>query len=382
MLKTKSSSSCQLLYAASESCADILYATNFFAPDPFLLLIHRGRKILVVGDLEIDRARRQASVDEVASLSSIEKALRGTKNKPPSQSQVIRFLLKERKINSAEIPFDFPAGLARELTRLGVHTRVKEPPFFEQREIKQPEEVRKVTFALRAAEKGMKRAEEMLRESVIGPKEILYWKEKRLTSELVKQAISMAALENGFTAAHTIVACGEQGCDPHEEGSGPLYAHQPIIIDIFPRSQATGYWGDITRTFVKGKASPALRDLYQAVQAAQKRAIRMVRPGVIGKEIHQAVYEEYSRRGFRSGLIEGRMQGYFHGTGHGVGLEIHELPRIGPKGVLPLRANQIVTMEPGLYYRGLGGVRLEDLLLITETGSRNLTRFPQFFEIS
>jgi Xaa-Pro aminopeptidase len=107
----------------------------------------------------------------------------------------------------------------------------------------------------------------------------------------------------------------------------------------------------------------------------------MVRPGALGKEIHEAVHQEFSRRGFQSGLIEGRMQGFFHGTGHGVGLEIHELPRLGPKGIHPLQLNHVVTVEPGLYYRGWGGVRLEDLLLITETGSRDLTRYPQVFEI-
>jgi Xaa-Pro aminopeptidase len=370
-----------LFYAASEKCADLFYATRFSAPDPFLLIIHRGKKIMVTSDLELDRARRQAQVEEVISLQRVEQELMPGPGSRPTMARVIQHLLKKKKVTRVQIPFDFPSGLAFELTRMGIHFQVNPVSFFEEREIKSPRELRSIVETLRVAEKGMEEAAEILRESREGVRGVLFWREEKLTAEILKQAINRIALETGCSAVHTIVACGEQGCDPHEEGAGPILASQPIIIDIFPRSIGSGYWGDITRTFLKGKASPPLQAMYRAVQAAQKLAIQMLRPGICGKEIHEAVLESFKARGFQTGLIDGKMQGFFHGTGHGVGLEIHELPRIGPQGLSPLQAGQIVTIEPGLYYRGLGGVRLEDLLLITETGSRNLTRFPKAFEL-
>jgi Xaa-Pro aminopeptidase len=188
-------------------------------------------------------------------------------------------------------------------------------------------------------------------------------------------------MRQGCLASHTIVACGEQGCDPHEVGHGPLRAHQPIILDIFPRSQNSGYWGDITRTIVRGKASEPVKALYAAVLAGQSLALRQIRAGARGDTIHQGILEEFERRGFQTGVKNGRMQGFFHGTGHGVGLEIHELPRLSPRGQAPLKPGHVVTVEPGLYYSGVGGVRLEDLIVVSETGFKNLTLFPKFLEV-
>jgi Xaa-Pro aminopeptidase len=132
---------------------------------------------------------------------------------------------------------------------------------------------------------------------------------------------------------------------------------------------------------VKGKASEPIKTLYAAVLAGQSMALQQIRAGVRGDAIHQAILDEFERRGFQTGVQNGRMQGFFHGTGHGVGLEIHELPRLGPRGQAPLRAGHVVTVEPGLYYSGLGGVRLEDLIVVSETGFENLTRFPKFLEV-
>jgi Xaa-Pro aminopeptidase len=160
-----------------------------------------------------------------------------------------------------------------------------------------------------------------------------------------------------------------------------LRANRSIILDIFPRSQSSGYWGDITRTIVKGKASEPIKRLYAAVLAAQSMALGRIRAGARGDAIHQTILDEFGRRGFQTGVQNGRMQGFFHGTGHGVGLEIHELPRLSPSGQAPLRAGHVVTVEPGLYYSGLGAVRLEDLVVVSETGFRNLTRFPKFLEV-
>jgi len=201
-----------------------------------------------------------------------------------------------------------------------------------------------------------------------------------LTSERVKRMIAGYLLERDYLAGHAIVAGGEQACDPHEEGHGPLKADQAIIIDIFPRSVATRYHGDLTRTVLRGQASDALRKQYAAVRAAQEEALASIRAGVEGPVVHARVCGLFEAQGFRTGEVGGRMQGFFHGTGHGLGLEIHEPPRVS-KVPATLQAGNVVTVEPGLYYPGVGGVRLEDVVLVTEDGCSNLVKYPKFLEI-
>jgi Xaa-Pro aminopeptidase len=378
--RTSSRTDARLVVAASESDPHLLYATQFFAPDPFIFFQHRGKKHLVMNDLELDRARRDANVDDVLALASVEADLKKQGCRVIDTAAVLRHLFQKRKIHSVLVPSNFSLGLADRLRRLSVRVVPSLQAFFPEREIKSQDEVREITRAQRAAEAGMEAAIAIIRESRIS-RGWLYHGAAKLTAEMVRERIVAAAMRHGCLASHTIVACGEQGCDPHEEGHGPLRAHQPIILDIFPRSQSSGYWGDITRTIVKGKAGEPIQALYAAVLAGQSMALGQIRVGARGDAIHQAILDEFEVRGFQTGAQNGRMQGFFHGTGHGVGLEIHEPPRLSPRGRAPLRAGHVVTVEPGLYYSGLGGVRLEDLIVVSETGFRNLTRFPKFLEV-
>jgi Xaa-Pro aminopeptidase len=151
-------------------------------------------------------------------------------------------------------------------------------------------------------------------------------------------------------------------------------------MDIFPRSEKTGYFGDLTRTVVRGRASFALHEVYAIVHEGVRLGHRMVRDGVQGFDVHKAIQDLFERQGYRTGVKDGRMQGFFHGTGHGVGLEIHEAPSIGKRPSV-LRAGHIVTVEPGLYYLGLGGVRIEDMAFVTASASRCLTRVPKQLEV-
>lgn len=371
----------ELIVAASEIHADLLYATGFFAPDPFIFFIHRGRRYLVMSDLEVDRAKTQAHVRSVLSLSHYEKLLRDAGVKNIETAAVLAKVLTERKIRGVTVPGNFPLGLAEQLRKSGLRVEVKPGPFFPGREIKTQQETHDIRKSQQAAEAGVAAAVQLLRASKIRRDGTLGWDGRKLTSEVLKYHISIAALEHGCVASRTIVACGEHGVDPHQEGSGVLKAHQPIIIDVFPRSQQSGYWGDITRTVVKGRASDRLQAQYQAVLRAQQLALKEIRPGISGRAVHQKVVEYFEQQGFVTGIRGGRMQGFFHGTGHGVGLEIHESPRLSGKGEDCLRAGHVVTVEPGLYYAGIGGVRLEDLVVVTQAGIRNLTRFPKYLEI-
>ncbi|PJC67234.1 MAG: hypothetical protein CO017_11610, partial [Zetaproteobacteria bacterium CG_4_8_14_3_um_filter_59_5] len=167
----------------------------------------------------------------------------------------------------------------------------------------------------------------------------------------------------------------------HQIGTGFLKAHQAIIVDIFPRLVCTGYWGDMTRTFVKGKASAELRKMYRTVREGQDIGLSKVMDGASGLAIHQSIQQHFSKQGFFTGTRRGKQVGFFHGTGHGVGLDVHESPRISVRDDI-LKAGQAVTVEPGLYYPDIGGVRLEDLVVVRKGGCDNLTRFRRRLEIA
>lgn len=368
----------QIIYAASAHCADMLYATRMNVPDPFLWARIRGRTYAVLSDLELDRGRREATVLSVIPLSSLERAATARRRHRPSTAASIAQFLRGRRVRAVEVPRNFPLGLAAELRRLGIGVRPARGPFFPARASKTPEEIAAIRNAQQAAEAAMSRAEEILRSSRPTRGGRLRHAGKSLTSEFLQTEINACLARMGATASHTIVAGGIQACDPHEAGHGPLPAHLPIIIDIFPRVGRTGYWGDITRTFVRGTPSDSARALYDTVLAAQERALAQIRAGADGKYIQQDTRAFFDSKGFTTGEKQGRRIGFFHGLGHGVGLEIHESPRIAD-GPLPDRA--VVSIEPGLYYPGIGGVRIEDLVVVTSRGYTNLTTYPKRFII-
>ena len=370
-----------LMVADSEHDANMLYAVGMFVPDPFIWLRCRGRSSVVVSDLEFDRARQQASHCRVLPLSRYQEKLRRLGIKRPGLAEVIPALLRERRVRRVVVPQNFPHGLASDLQRRGVTVKARPGGYFPEREFKSGIEVRKISAALMMAEIGMAEGIQVLRRARIGKGRRLLHHDVPLTAERLRAVIDTAILQAGGLASHTIVAGGRQGCDPHEPGYGPLRAHEPIILDIFPRSQKTGYFGDITRTVVRGRASEAVRKLYDTVRQGQKLAFRMMRPGVPTAKVHRSAQNLFDREGYRTGRRNGRMEGFFHGTGHGLGLEIHEPPRVGPNSAGRLQAGQVVTVEPGLYYPDLGGVRLEDVALVTKSAPRNLTHFEKVLEI-
>ena len=369
-----------LIVADSEREANMLYATGLFVPDPFIYLNFGGRPLLVMSDLEIDRARAQAPHCRVAALSAYQQKLRRDGVKSPVFAHVIRQILREKKIRRAIVPDNFPLGLARELKELGVKLKPR-AGVFPKREIKCADEVRKISAALTMAEVGMAEGIEVLRRSKIGRNRKLIYHGLPLTSERLRAVIDCAILQACGLAANTIVAGGRQACDPHERGHGPLRANEPIIIDIFPRSQKTGYFGDITRTVVRGRANEAVKKLYDTVLRGQKIGFEKMHANTPTADVHKAVQGFFVQQGYKTGRRNGRMEGFFHGTVHGLGLEIHEAPRLGATSAGKLRAGHVVTVEPGLYYPEIGGVRLEDVVLVTGNGAKNLTRFEKGLEI-
>lgn len=368
-----------LIISSSEKDPDLYYATQFIAPDAFVFAGIRGKKYILVSDLEIDRAKKQARVDRIFSTSRLAAEYKRKHKKACSLIELVLYFLKKQKVKSVLVPGDFPVRYYEPLKRAGLKIQYKKGLFFEERLVKSPAEIAAITQALRATEKAAQDAVRVLKRSVIR-KSRLYFRGKVLTSEILRTIIHQTLLAEGCAGEHTIVSCGAHSMDPHHRGSGPLQAHQPIVMDIFPRSERTLYYADFTRTVVRGKASPHLKKMYAAVKEGQEIAFRMIRPGITGKKIHTAIRDRFTQLGFKTGVQHGRMQGFFHSTGHGLGLEIHEPPRISTGDDI-LKAGQVVTVEPGLYYKGVGGVRLEDVIVVTKKGCRNLTKFQRQLEI-
>ncbi len=368
-----------LFIAASEHDSNLYYATRFMAPDPFIYLEIKGERVMVMSDLEMDRARTQASVDRVLSYSEIEQKAKKQGMKDPTAVDIVHVVLKEFKIRRLSVPANFPVIHAARLQERGYSLKPKRDPFYEQRVVKTAEEVRHIEDAQRATEEAVAAAHAMLRGAEIKDEQL--WLDGALvTSERVKKLINVKLMERDCIAQHTIVAGGEQACDPHNEGSGPLPVHRSIIFDVFPRSATSRYFADMSRTVIRGTASSELKRLYCVVKDAQEDAIDKIKDGADGMKIHQGICTRFEKAGYKTGLVNGRMQGYFHGTGHGVGLDIHEAPRISRTGS-PLQEGHVVTVEPGLYYPGLGAVRIEDMVLVTRDGCRNLTNFPKVLEL-
>jgi len=369
-----------LIIADSERDSNIYYATGFMAPDPFVYIQKGTERIMITSDLEVDRARSQSKADKVLSFSEYERIIKKRGGTPSGLIGVVTAALREMKIKKLLVSADFNVEYADFLRKRGFKLEVKKGPFFASREIKDEEETGHIVRTLRETEKAIEKAIDCIRKSNAKDGFLFSKRNSQITSESIRQIINVELMKAGCTAKHTIVSCGEQSSEPHNMGSGPLRANEPIIFDVFPRDEQTGYYADISRTIVKGKAARSLRKMYRAVASAQELVFESAGNGARGDVIHRNVMKHLMSLGFKTGKTNGKMGGFFHGTGHGVGLDVHEPPRIS-KAKCTLKTGNIVTVEPGLYYPGVGGVRLEDMILITDNGCVNLTKFPKKLEI-
>jgi Xaa-Pro aminopeptidase len=238
------------------------------------------------------------------------------------------------------------------------------------RAVKRPDEVREIRKVVLAAEAAVSKAIRIISRATVVDG-ILHRNGKPLTSEAVKQEMHTLLLARGCRAQDTIVACGTDSAVPHLRGSGPLAEGEPIIIDLFPQDEITGYCADLSRTVVKGEPDLKVAEMYRAVREAQRLAASRAKPGVDGAALHQAVVEFFAEQGFES-----TTRGFIHSLGHGIGLEVHENPSLGPGGG-PLEAGNVFTLEPGLYYPEVGGVRLEDMALLTPRGCTRLSKLGE-----
>jgi Xaa-Pro aminopeptidase len=373
-----------LVDAASDD-SDQLYLSGFDAPDPFHAL-YDGEVHLLVSSLEYGRAKSEshaASVDRHADYEMRRKVeeygrLDGTR-------RVLAEFLDRRDVESVAVPARFPLATADGLRDRGIDVRTPESPpigrgdgnvIEDIRATKTDGEIEHVRTAQNANETAMAAAERLLSAASVEDGRLVHDGEP-LTSERVTEEIEVTLLREGCALDETIVACGADAADPHDRGSGPLLADEPIIVDIFPQDKATKYHADMTRTFVVGEPSPAVREWYDLTAEAKAAALDALEPGATGEDVHDAVCDVYEDAGEPTLRDDENAEtGFIHNTGHGVGLDVHEQPLVGPGGD-ELEPGHVVTVEPGLYDPDVGGVRIEDIVVVTEDGYENLTDYPE-----
>jgi Xaa-Pro aminopeptidase len=361
-----------LLFIGDSLCdPDMYYVSQFFASDRFTLLAAE-KVTLMVSSMEQGRAIRESCADQVVSTSDygISQKLNALGNPGPTYDAVLEEFLDDNKISRLGVSQRFPAGIFCSLSK-NFQVSIVESPVSGWREVKNKREIEAICVVQRACEKSMRQAINLISKSE--PNGVyLNLEGKPLTSEKVRSTIEIALLAEGCDAVDTIVAGGTDAANPHARGSGPLPANAPIVIDIFPRSKKTRYFADMTRTVVRGEADPKIIDIYDAVLDAQNTAMESLRAGAYGHEVHSKVCQAFADHGYP----EKDDRGFIHSTGHGVGLEIHERPSLGEAGEV-LASGSVVTVEPGLYYPDLGGIRLEDLVIVRQNGCDNLTKFER-----
>ena len=366
----------KLVVGATETCVELRYLSAFKAVDPIVFLQVGRRRILVVPRMEQARAKRR---DPRAQVFTPED-LRIPRPRRYQVSEWCVAMLRREGIQQVTVPGTFPVGVADILRRRRIGITPVVGAFLPERAIKRPDELKCLRESQQAAVIAVRAAISTVEKAEIDGAGYLRKDGRKLTSESVRELVSRTLFEHRCLCAETIIAGGEQATDCHETGHGPLRAGEAIVMDIFPRHMEHGYWGDVTRTIVRGEPSLELRALYSAVKAAQSVALARIKPGVRLTSIHQAASEEFVRRGYRTEMIDGKASGFFHGTGHGVGLEVHEAPSLGSAPGC-LRKDHVVTVEPGLYYPGLGGVRIEDTVVVTKSGWRYLAPCEKRFQV-
>jgi Xaa-Pro aminopeptidase len=360
--------------------SDQRYLAGFDAPDEFVTLRADGETHLLVSGLEYGRATKEAEADHVVRYSDYDWAENVEEfGREEARIRLIADFVADRGDGATDlsVPASFPLGTADPLReRDRSVTPETDEVVTEIRATKTAEEVDAIREAQRANEAAMARAEELFREASVADDGTLRHEGEVLTSERVAEAIEVTLLREGCALDETIVACGSDAADPHDRGSGPLVAGESVIVDIFPRSKATGYHSDMTRTFVKGEASDEIATWHAVTDEAREAALDAVEPGVTGAEVHDVVCDVYEDAGHPTLRSDSSTEtGFIHSTGHGVGLDVHELPRVSPGGG-ELEPGHIVTIEPGLYDPAVGGVRIEDIVVVTDDGYENLVDYP------
>jgi Xaa-Pro aminopeptidase len=362
----KSGSDAYVIYANSRD-ADMRYLTHFTTSDPFVYFRKRGEKgTIIISQMEVGRASREGIT---AVMTRAEAGLPEIIKKEKDPYRAVALMIAGQVGEKILVPQNFPLALANALGEFCSVT-MDNGTVLSMRAKKTRQEINLMKEVQHITQTAMEHAVSLIRSASV-KRGILHRDGKPLTSEHIKYTLHCVLLEHGCVAEDTIVSCGEDTAIPHMTGTGPLLANEPIVIDLFPVHEKSGYYADMTRTVVKGKPMKEIHEMYTALREAKHLGIAHVKNGVSGADLYQIVVDFFKERGYDSNT-----RGFVHNLGHGVGLQVHELPTVGPAGK-SLETGNVITIEPGLYYPGIGGVRLEDIGAVTAKGFNNFTSFSE-----
>jgi Xaa-Pro aminopeptidase len=369
-----------LIYADSLRSPEMRHEVPIAIPDPFLYAERNGDRHVVASSFELDRIAEVAPELKTMPLEEFgldELCAQGL-SRDEIELEVVLRAARRFGIEEALVPSTFPLELGDHLRANGIQISADREQFVSRRRVKNQAELAGIRRAQRAAEAGMTAARDLLRRAERDNGGLVLDGET-LTCERLKLAVEQAFIANGAFADEFIVSHGAQTAVGHDMGSGPIAPGEPVCLDLFPRDRESGCFADMTRTFVVGEPSDELREFHRLCREALDRSVAAVKPGIAGSELNRICCEIFEEHGFKTLLSkqpgEVLKDGFYHSLGHGVGLEVHEQPTLG-RGPGELVAGDVIAVEPGLYRNGYGGCRLEDIVLVTESGAEVLTEYP------
>jgi Xaa-Pro aminopeptidase len=367
-----------LIYADSMSDASMRHEVPVPIPDPFLYVERSGVRHAVVTSFEVSRLEPLGIVVHPLEEFGFDELMAQGLPRHEVVTQTLENAVVQLGVEDAVVPPTFPLGLADRLRAKGVELKPDRELFSQRRRVKNQTELEGIRRAQRGTEAAMAAARELLRSAEVADGTLTLEGEP-LTSERIKGRIIEVFNEHNLVSDEMIVAHGGQAASGHDMGSGPIAPGEAVVIDLFPRDRETGCYADMTRTFVVGDVPDELAEYHRLVHDALRRSMEAVKAGAEGRDVYVLVCDVFHEAGYPTQLSkqpgEVLSNGFFHGLGHGVGLEVHEPPSLS-RDPSQLVAGDVITLEPGLYREGFGGVRLEDLVLVTDDGAENLTNFP------
>ena len=357
-----------VVYDSSDN-EDMRYLSGFLATDPFIYVYKKdGGQFLIVSSMEELRARRESPCSIVTrTAAGFYELLEKHNDADAASAEMIKNFCGEKLL----VPYSMPVGFARALES-SAQVTIDSGTVLSMRAKKTGVEIEKIRAVQKKNERGVTLAVDTVRKADVSEDGGLFFEDEPLTSEKLREIMHEAFFRMGLDDKDTIASCGADTALPHAKGEGQLFANQPIVLDVFPRDIETGYFADMTRTISKGKPSDEICRMYDTVHEAKELAVSLIRAGVSGADVHNAAADYFTKKGY----VTAGTSGFLHSLGHGVGLAIHESPSLSVRGGV-LEEGNVVTVEPGLYYPGIGGVRLEDMGAVTEDGFDRFTTFEE-----
>lgn len=368
-----------VLVAESYNNADMYYAIRFLFSDPVIYLRHGDRELLVCSNFERAEAARHGRVSEVHAFDEFgyTQLLSEAPSRHLAFAELVRRVTEFVGVRALTVTAQAPVHVVDYLRARGLDVSCDPEALIGPRRCKRPDEVEALTVVQRANERAMQAAIDLI--AAAAPRDgVLTLEGTPLTAERLRAAMDAVFLALECFAEGTITAGGAAGAAPHNTGTGAFRPNEPIVLDVFPRHKRLRYYADMTRTVSKGDPGPDVRRMYDVVLRAQQIALSMIAPGANGRTIYDAVCRHFEAAGYATNLHTGTYpeRGFIHGLGHGLGLEIHEEPQLRRRDEV-LEVGHVITVEPGLYDPAIGGVRIEDVVVVTAGGCENLTRFEK-----